>query len=79
MPETINEPKKTPTAVGFQLTEILASLLRCRSGIADPALQDCFEPVIDSCRKMLSALVAQEVELQTEEFRRYQSRILGDA
>ena len=51
----------------------------CRSGIADPALQDCFEPVIDSCRKMLSALVAQEVELQTEEFRRYQFRILGDA
>lgn len=79
MPETNNEPKKTPTAVGFQLTEILASLLRCRSGIADPALQDCFEPVIDRCRKMLSALVAQEVELQTEEFRRYQFRILGDA
>jgi|GEM_PF-1267148 len=79
MPETANEPKKTPTAVGFQLTEILASLMRCRYGIVDPALQDCFDPVTDRCRKMLSALVAQEVELQTEEFRRYQSRILGDA
>ncbi len=30
-PPASDEPAKTPTAVGFQLTEILAALLRCQS------------------------------------------------
>jgi len=78
-PETHDEPKKTPTAVGFQLTEILACLLRCRSEIVEPELHACFIPVIDRCRELLHSLIAQELDLQTEEFRFYQTRILEDA
>jgi hypothetical protein len=74
-----DEPAKTPTAVGFQLTEILAALLRCRSHVANPEINECFRPVIDRCREMLNVLVSQQPELQADGFRLYQQRILGDA
>lgn len=77
-PATSDEPRKTPTAVGFQLTEILAALARCQAATVDPDLQACFDPVIARCRDMLSSLVARETELQAEGFRLYQTRILGD-
>ena len=67
-PAAIDEPRKTPTAVGFQLTEILAALARCQAAMVDPELQACFDPVIVRCREMLSGLVAQETELQAEGF-----------
>jgi hypothetical protein len=72
-----DEPQKTPIAVGFQLTEILAAILRCKSAVVDPELRACFEPVVTRVREMLSILVSQQTELQAEGFRFYQSRILG--
>ena len=74
-----DEPPKTATSVGFQLTEILASLLRCQSRVTDSELRECFQPVIARCSHMLDTLEAKEQELQTKEFRLYQERILGDA
>jgi len=68
---------KTPTAVGFQLTEILAALLRCQSLMTDSELHECFNPVITSCKEMLDALVSTKAELQAGGFRLYQKRILG--
>jgi hypothetical protein len=74
-----DEPAKTPTAVAFQLTEILAALIRCRKLVTDAELQACFSPVLTRCREMVDMLVGQHSELQTEAFRRYQKRILGVA
>lgn len=78
-PPTHNEPQKSPTAVGFQLTEILAALLRSKEFISDSELQACFDPVISRCREMLSTLVSEQAELQSQGFRLYQSTILGDS
>jgi hypothetical protein len=78
-PPAWDEPAKTPTAVGFQLTEIVAALLRCQSLVTDSELQECFRPVIASCRGMLDTLVSQQPELHAEGFRLYYKRILGDA
>jgi hypothetical protein len=78
-PPTHSEPKKTPTAVGFQLTEILAALLRCKAAISDSELQECFDPVVSRCREMLNTLVADHVELHTGGFPLYQTQILGGA
>jgi hypothetical protein len=74
-----DEPPKTPIAVGFQLTEILAALFRCQSLVPDSELQECFGPVIASCRGMLDTLVSQQAELQSGGFHLYRQRILGDA
>ena len=78
-PPTHNEPQKSPTAVGFQLTEILAALLRSKEFISDSELQACFDPVILRCKEMLSMLVSEQAELQSQGFRLYQSTILGDS
>ena len=59
-PPAWDEPAKTPTAVGFQLTEIVAALLRCKSLVTDSELQECFHPVIASCREMLDTLVSEQ-------------------
>ncbi|MGB6131555.1 MAG: hypothetical protein WBG54_07230 [Acidobacteriaceae bacterium] len=74
-----DEPAKTPTSVGFQLTEILAALLRSQALVADSGLQECFPPVVARCREMLDTLVSKHEELQAEGFRLYQQRILGGA
>jgi hypothetical protein len=74
-----DEPAKTPTAVAFQLTEILAAIQRCRSLVTDVELQGCFIPVVTRCREMLDSLVMQHPELQSDAFRHYRTRILGDA
>ena len=79
-PPAHNEPQKTPTAVGFQLTEILAASASVQvRNISDSELQACFVPVISRCREMLNTLVAQQAELQAQGFRLYQAHILGDA
>ncbi len=75
----LDEPAKTPTAVGFQLTEILAALIRSHNLVTDSGLQECFPPVIARCREMLDILVSKHEELQAEGFRLYQQRILGGA
>jgi hypothetical protein len=74
-----DEPVKTPTSVGFQLTEILAALLRSQALVTDSGLQECFSPVVARCREMLDNLVSKHEELQAEGFRLYQQRILGGA
>jgi len=74
-----DEPAKTPTAVGFQLTELLAALTRCQSCLTDSELQECFQPVIARCTAMLDTLVSEQAELRTEGFRLYEQRILGVA
>jgi hypothetical protein len=78
-PPAGDEPQKTAMAVGFQLAEILAALVRCRSAVADPDLRQCFNPVVARCGELLSTLVSQHADLQSVAFRNYTSRILGDA
>jgi len=78
-PQGLHEPEKTPIAVGFQLTEILAAFLRCRAGITDPKLQERFAPVVDRCRNWLSDCVARYPELQEAGFQDYSKRITGSA
>jgi hypothetical protein len=72
-----DEPKKTVTAVGFQLTEILAALLRSRERVEDPDLRACFDPVVTRCRELLGELVEKQPELQDSAFRLYQERFVG--
>jgi hypothetical protein len=73
-----DEPRKTPTAVGFQLVEILAALLRCRAELDDADLQACFTPVVATCRTMLDELVNKYHELQDESFTTYRRQFTGD-
>src|SRR5262249_53968721 len=74
-----DEPDKTPTAVGFQLTEILAALHRCEASVADPDLRPCFAPVIARCQELLDTLAAQQPELRAGAFPGYAARIAGGA
>jgi hypothetical protein len=78
-PPAGDEPPKTPVAVGFQLTEILAALLRCEGAVTDPDLRQCFGPVIARCRELLDTLVFQQPDLRAGAFPMYTARILGDA
>jgi hypothetical protein len=78
-PPAGDEPQKTPVAVGFQLTEILAALRRCEGAVADPDLRQCFGPVIARCRELLNTLVSQQPDLRAGAFPKYVARILGDA
>jgi len=71
-------PEKTPTAVGFQITEVLAALLRCRDRVSDSDLRKCFDPVIERCQNRLSTLVDAHTELQDGAFRLYRDRFLGE-
>jgi hypothetical protein len=70
-----DEPTKSPTAVGFQLVEILAALGRSRARIQDAELQACFDPVTGRCRELLDALALAHPELRAEGFRRYRATI----
>ena len=78
-PSAGDEPPKTPIAVGFQLTEILAAVQRCAAAVADPDLRPCFGPVVARCRELLQALVAREPHLRAGAFPTYAARITGDA
>lgn len=72
-----DEPEKTPTAVAFQLTEILAVLLRCQAKIDDETLKNCFVPVIRRCRVLISKLIDAHVELSEGVFPIYRDRFAG--
>jgi hypothetical protein len=76
-PHGNGEPAKTPVAVGFQLVEILAAIRRASGTISDTKLRTCFDPVDTRIHEMLVLLSQQHAELQSEDFRHYQSRILG--
>ncbi len=78
-PPAGDEPQKTAMAVGFQLTEIIAALVRCQSAVADPDLQECFNPVVARCRELLTTLVSQQADLQAGAFPKYTAQILGAA
>ena len=73
-----DEPKKTPTAVGFQIIEILAVLQRCLLAVSDPDLLFCFEPVLARCQELLNTLVSQHADLRTAEFGLYRAQVLGE-
>lgn len=74
-----DEPQKTPIAVGFQLTEILAALLRCEAVVVAPELRACFNPVIARCRELLDRLVSQHAELSSGAFQNYSARVAGES
>ncbi len=76
-PPTPDEPEKTPTAVGFQLTEILAALLRSRAKLQDETLRGCFTPVVSRCRELLGKLDEAHPELKEGPFRTYRDRFVG--
>lgn len=76
-PPAPDEPVKTPTAVGFQLTEILAALLRCQAQVEDLSLKACFDPVVARCQELISKLVDAHPELRNTAFRLYQERFVG--
>lgn len=76
-PTTPDEPEKTPTAVGFQLTEILAALLRSQAKLQDETLRDCFTPVVSRCRELLVILSTAHPELCEGPFRAYRDRFAG--
>jgi hypothetical protein len=78
-PPAPDEPEKTPTAVGFQLTEILAALLRSQEKIEDEALKDCFVLVISRCRELIGKLIESHPELGDGVFRMYQDRFVTGA
>lgn len=76
-PPAWDEPLKTPIAVGFQLTEIVATLRRCEATVDDPDLRQCFVPVVARCRDLLDALIVEQPDLQAVAFRTYVARIVG--
>lgn len=78
-PPAPDEPEKTPTAVGFQLTEILAALLRCQDQVEDVALKECFDPVVARCRELIGRHNDAHPELKENAFRIYQERFVGGA
>jgi hypothetical protein len=73
-----DEPTKTPTAVGFQLVEIIAALLRCRSMMPDDELRDAFLPVLAQCNGMLDQLVNEYDVLRDAGFECYRQAIAED-
>ncbi len=72
-----HEPLKTPIAVGFQLTEILAALLRCRDRLHDGPIRNCFTPAVLRCRELLEKLEEAHPELAHGPFRIYRDRFVG--
>lgn len=76
-PATQDEPEKTPTAVGFQLTEILAALLRSQAKVEDESHKECYEPVIGRCRELLQNLLSAHAQLAEGAFGVYQDRFVG--
>ena len=78
-PPSPDEPEKTPTAVGFQITEILAALLRSQEKIEDEELRACFAPVLARCQELLGRLIKNHPELKEGAFRTYCDRFAGAA
>jgi len=74
-----NEPQKTATAVGFQLVEICAALKRSRARVSDKGLRECFIPVIEECRALVSEVVKKAPALRSGAFQEYRRRILNEA
>ena len=78
-PPAQDEPAKTPTAVGFQLTEILAALLRCQAACHRFRVAGVLPARHRELQGNVGHPCLEQPELQSEGFRLYQQRILGDA
>lgn len=74
-----DEPTKTPTAVAFQLVEIIAALKRCRHRISDKELQSCFDPVLSRCVEMLDHVAAQSPFLNGGSFANYRNHFVRNS
>jgi hypothetical protein len=69
-----NEPVKTPTAVGFQLVEIIAALLRCRERAPTDEAREVLDDAIRRCRAMLTDVARDHPELPEGGFASYWRR-----
>lgn len=72
-----NEPKKTAIAVGFQLVEIGAALVRCREAAGGAELLAELDAGIEICRSELDALASKHDELRENGFVAYRRCFLG--
>jgi hypothetical protein len=74
-----HEPEKTPTAVGFQLVEIIAALYRGRDRMAETDHRAAYEEAIGKCRAWLDEVTAAYAELKSPEFSKYRRLFAEDA
>jgi hypothetical protein len=75
-PPPAGEPRKTATAVGFQLVELLAALRRCRDDMAQPDYKELFTPVLAEIREFLTNVIENSPELQSSTFTHYQTEFM---
>lgn len=73
-----HEPAKTPTAVGFQLVEIIAALRRGRDRMVEADHRAAYEEAIGKCRAWLNEVSAAP-EMTTAEFSKYRRLFAEDA
>ncbi|MBY0230400.1 MAG: hypothetical protein K2W96_14040, partial [Gemmataceae bacterium] len=69
-------PRKTPTAVGFQLVEIAAALDRCRAAVAEEMRGLC-RRAAEECVSLLRQAEERHEELRNASFARYRDALLG--
>jgi hypothetical protein len=74
-----HEPNKTPTAVGFQLVEIIAALRRGRDRMVEADHRAAYVEAIGKCHNWLDKLTAAYSELKNAEFSKYRRLFVEDA
>jgi hypothetical protein len=74
-----HEPNKTPTAVGFQLVEIIAALRRGRDRMVEADHRAAYEEAVAKCRNWLDKLTAAYSDLRSAEFSKYRRLFAEDA
>jgi hypothetical protein len=70
-PADPDEPRKTPIAVGFQLVEITAALLRCRARATQDEFRALYDQAVTQCRGWLDALKENHPGLSNGPFALY--------
>ena len=73
-----DEPVKTPTAAGFQLVEIIATLQRCGQRAPTDEARQILEHAIQRCRRILADLETSYPELRESGFVRYRGRFRAE-
>ncbi len=71
------EPRKTPSAVGFQLVEITSTLYRCIESIMSNELREILNRAIAQSSKRLQDLMSSYPELKRGTFRQYLNKFAG--
>jgi hypothetical protein len=74
----LHEPEKTPTAVGFQLVEIIAALRRGRDRMVEADHRAAYEEAIGKCRNWLDEVTAAYSDLRNAEFSKYRRLFVED-